>query len=123
MPNYHYRCSRCSIEEEHYFMFADYEQSVKVVCPQCGYTMERVLSFAFHRGMSEHYNPTVGRVVKNSRDFHDELKRASEAATIRTGIPHNYQPIDIADLRNEATKEASAKRRERLGQYEAKKWL
>lgn len=47
--------------------------------------------------MQEHWNPTVGRYVANERDFNDGLKRASEAASLTTGMDHNYVPVDLRD--------------------------
>lgn len=41
-----------------------------------------------------HWNNTVGQYVSNDREFRDALKRGSEEASVRTGIDHNFQPVD-----------------------------
>ena len=49
--------------------------------------------------MMSHYNATVGKEVSDMRGFKDDLKRKSEEATLRTGIEHNYEPIDYQEVR------------------------
>jgi hypothetical protein len=48
--------------------------------------------------MPEHYNNAVGQFVTNKRQFYDGLKMKSEEASIRTGMDHNYEPIDPSDM-------------------------
>lgn len=65
------------------------------VCPNCGEPMARRFSqFGFKR-FQEHYSPAVGKVVSSERGFRDDLKRASEEATQRTGIPHSFVPVEL----------------------------
>lgn len=87
------------------------------VCPECGSVMERRFTpFAFHR-FQEHFNPTVGKVVTSKRSFADELKRAGEEQTARTGIPNNYVPVEIGDMepKNLDGLEAQNRRHRELG--------
>lgn len=59
--------------------------------------MKRVFGFSLVKPMQEHYNPTVGRVITNKRQFADGLKVASERETLRTGIEHKYVEVDPTD--------------------------
>lgn len=64
-------------------------------CPTCGEDMSRRFSsFGFKR-FQEHYSPATGQHVSSEREFKDQLKRASEEATKKTGIPHNFVPVDL----------------------------
>lgn len=68
------------------------------VCTPCrGGRMVRVFSFNQKPMMPEHLNSTTGQVVRSERQFRDQLKRQSEAETVRTGIEHNYVPVDVQD--------------------------
>ena len=44
--------------------------------------------------MHDHYNPTTGTMIGSDRQFREELKVMSERSTLKTGIEHNYEPID-----------------------------
>lgn len=59
--------------------------------------LKRVWGFAYKQPMQPHWNNTLGRGVSGMREFNDGLKRASDEATARTGIPHNYQPVEWGD--------------------------
>lgn len=48
--------------------------------------------------MPEHYNTAVGEFITSKQQFYDGLKRQSEVASIRTGIDHNYEPLDPSDM-------------------------
>lgn len=47
--------------------------------------------------MQAHWNASTGTIVSSPKQFERELKRSSEEATERTGIPHNYVPVDVSD--------------------------
>jgi len=49
--------------------------------------------------MPEHFNVAVGRPVSSSKQFADELKRKSEEASLRTGMDHNFVPVDVTDMK------------------------
>lgn len=66
-------------------------------CDECMSPMRRIWSFSFKRPMADHYNPSVGSYVRSEQDFTDKLKAMSDEATERTGIPHNYVPVDPTD--------------------------
>jgi len=61
---------------------------------KCGSWMVRRYSISTRRSMPEHFNASVGKYVSNENQFRDELKRASEEATLRTGMEHRFVPID-----------------------------
>lgn len=67
------------------------------LCPTCDTRMSRRFSFSFRRSMPEHFNSSIGSYISNERDFKDGLKAQSEAATLRTGIEHNFVPADISE--------------------------
>lgn len=92
---YTYRCRDCGATRD----ISDNPNGV-FPCSGCeDGIMRRVFSFNVQPAMQEHFNPSVGTVVSSKRQHADLLKRQSEAATIRTGIPHNYVPVDPADSR------------------------
>lgn len=59
--------------------------------------------------MQDHLSPTTGQYVRNERDFKDQLKAISDAATERTGIPHNYVPTDPRDMKANGVTEEGLK--------------
>lgn len=50
---------------------------------------------AIMRPMHEHWNPTTGQPVSSMKQFRDQLKQKSEEAEARTGIPTNFEPMDM----------------------------
>lgn len=125
MPNYLYRCPWCGDEFYKYFQFAD--SNTIVYCGHDGVACDKVLGVAaFHRAMPEHFNHSVGKYVSNEREFRDDLKRASDEASQRLGLPHNFVPIDMRDpAQTHATEEgldATHRQQTATGQREAKKW-
>lgn len=66
-------------------------------CGCCGLEARRIFdSFSFHRYQAG-YNPAVGKEVTSGKQFREELKIASERETLRTGMAHDFQPIDLRD--------------------------
>lgn len=63
----------------------------------CGGQVRRVFSFSTRRSMPEHYNQSAGTYVSSERQLRDAFKAQSEAATIRTGLEHNFVPVDPRD--------------------------
>lgn len=92
-----FKCKACGWTDDE-FGDCGIGESIEGPCPLCNSgPRQRIVSFAFHRGMPEHYNMAVGKHVSNSRHFSDELKRKSEELTIRTGMDYDYQPVDYRD--------------------------
>ena len=117
MPQYVYRCPDHG-EFEVYFDFG--EQPSEVECGRavhsgpgslcsmecastgfmdcrCDHPAKRIFSFTMATVMQEHFDVSTGKVVSDPRQLKNEFRRASEEATERTGIPHNFQPVDMSD--------------------------
>ena len=45
-----------------------------------------------------HFNHSVGKYVSSARDFTDQLKRAGDEQSERTGITHSYVPVMPGDV-------------------------
>jgi hypothetical protein len=68
------------------------------ICHSCGQPARRIWAFRLQSSPDqEHYNVSAGRWVSNRRQLIDHAKRQSDLATQRTGIPHDFVPIDHAD--------------------------
>ena len=94
MPQYQFRCPSCRS------LYTVTEPNHPAPCPSCGVSVKRVWTFTTGRGMPEHFNNAIGEHVTNQRAFYDGLKRKSEADSIRTGMEHDYQPVDPSDMRD-----------------------
>ena len=66
-------------------------------CP-CGNHAARDFSFGVTRSIPEHFNQSVGAYVSNERQLRDALKVASEEASYRIGMEHNYEYLSPADM-------------------------
>jgi putative FmdB family regulatory protein len=97
MPIYEFRCVQCGLNEQ-MNRYHPIGEVIDFPCPVCGGRLKRIYSnFRFKRGMDAHFNPSVGTYVSNERQFRDELKRKSDEASVRTGMTHNFVPVDIND--------------------------
>ena len=100
MPQYDYRCRDCNSPSSLITSIANFtEKGGLKVCPSClGENLGRVYDVPLiQMPMIGHYNPTVGGYVHGKRDLTEQLHIASEQATARTGIPHDFKPIDMRD--------------------------
>ena len=92
-----YMCLHCGTA------YSDFERANRLerYCGTCQAptTWQRVWAVSIHRPMQAHFNRSVGREISDPRQHADELKRASERATLATGIEHSYVPIDYQDAR------------------------
>jgi len=55
------------------------------------------LPFGFTMPLADGFSPATGTYVSGNRNLREQFKIASEQATERTGIPHNFQPVDMRD--------------------------
>lgn len=94
MPLYEFRCRKCRA------ITTTFDRTSEIHCELCKVSMGRVFSFRAPIAFQPHYNVSVGRYVNSQREFNEALKDKSDEATERTGIYHNYVPVDMAD--NEA---------------------
>ena len=125
VPNYEYRCDRCENIMERYHSFS--EDSRFHDCPQCHWLMKKVLGVRFIKPMQGGYSPSTGSYVSSERDLADQLKVASEAASNRLGLAHNFVPIDMRDRaqtgQTDAGLDATMRREVAEGKREVKQWL
>lgn len=71
------------------------------VCPDCEYDdFGRVYNVQVVRPMHEHLNSTTGTIVSDMKGFKSDLQRKSEDAYLRTGVEHNYEPLDYGDVKH-----------------------
>ena len=66
----------------------------------CGGVLRRVYGFHYAKPFEEHFNHSLGKYVNTQTEFLDGLKRASETQSERLGIEHNFQPVDITDMKS-----------------------
>lgn len=92
MAMYEYKCQFCRK------MFTSVARADRVPCPICLRDAKRRFSFAVQPSFQDGYTPTVGGYVSSERDLREQLKRKSDEATERNGIPHSYVPIDLRDM-------------------------
>ncbi len=97
--NYHYRCSSCGIIKILSCAHDDptkalYDDGHMVHEPDGG-TYRR--QWGFRLSKYAHEDSTTGRVFTSEREFARHLKTKSQIATDRTGIPHDFQPVDLFD--------------------------
>ena len=94
MPQYNYKCLQCNR------LFATDTRADGTICPYCQGQAPRKFTFYTSAGMKEHFNNAVGEYVSNRQQMSDALKRQSEEMSVRTGIDHDYQLVEPADMRD-----------------------
>lgn len=100
MPLYEYECRSCgrtALSQERYSK--DQLTSADTACPNCLATgsFKRIFGFAFKRPMQEHFNNSVGKVIRTDAQLKSEFARLSDEAEKYTGNPHKFVPIDPHD--------------------------
>jgi DNA-directed RNA polymerase subunit RPC12/RpoP len=88
---YEYRCPVCG------HATTTQRRGDRTRCVNCGASSHRDFRFRTQTAFQPHFNQTLGHHVNNDREFRDGLKRASEDATVKTGMEHDFQPVDLAD--------------------------
>lgn len=118
---YEYRCPMCQTR-----VTSDVRaERLQINCEVCGYLpLHRVYGFTYNKPMPEHFNTTVNKPISSQRQFNEELKRASEVATLETGIEHKYEPVDPGDTKHLGVTgeglEATNRARHAMGMKEVK---
>ena len=125
MPVYLYRCHECGVHGE---KWQRHTEEPLVDCPECqSPSLRRVYSFAMAAVMHEHFDHTVGKVISDPRQFTEELNRAAEKESERTGRKVNYVPVDLGDRESlrvtEEGMDSTMRRKTETGQREVKQWL
>lgn len=91
MPLYEFKCP------SHGTVSTTTQYGVVPECELCKNQMRRIYSFYVEKAFVPHFNPSVGAFVSSQTDFNNRLAAMSEAETERTGIYHNYIPIEQGD--------------------------
>lgn len=112
MPVYEFWC-RCSREELSTVRSMSQDTMTKV-CPNCGELAQRRFSVPSAPVFEEHFSIATGQMVTSEQDFKRQLKRASDEATEKTGIPHNFVPTEVKPMEGPGT-ESQARRQRELG--------
>lgn len=107
MPLYGYRCTDCGNKFDQWSTIADYDPGAPVSCIHCHGACVRAYEPITHRmPMADHYNVSAGQYVSGEKELRDVFKRKSDEATERTGIPHNFVPVDLRDTDRVGVKDA-----------------
>lgn len=131
MPIYEYRCPDCHTIRAYSLTISEYEASdLLPICFDHGavhFTMKRVFSFSKTPPFEEHFNLTTGEVTSSARSHADNLKRMSEEASLRTGMPHNFVPVHPSEAREaygvtEEGLDSTYRKEVESGQREVKQW-
>lgn len=129
MPLYEYKCPSCRQRVQRQRTLD--ERNAPIECTTCieaegPVQMKRVFSFSSRIFMGG-YNPSLGVHVESEGALMDHAKRLSDEASARTGIEHNFQPIDVTDASacgvDGAGLDATMKRKTDSGEREAKLWI
>lgn len=68
-----------------------------IECPHCRGEAKRDWRFHVDFSFEPYFAPSFGTVVKSRTHAKDLAKIASEEATLRTGVPHDYTVVDTHD--------------------------
>lgn len=74
-------------------------------------SMSRRYTVSVATGWMPHYNHSVGRYVRTRGEFLDALRSASEKQSERTGVEHNYQPVELGEVQGVTEEGMDATRR------------
>lgn len=97
MPIYAFKCSFCCEELTTSRPMA--AQTLTKTCPNCDLEAPRSWTPVAVFRFEEHFSPSIGKHVSSKRQYEQELKRAAEEQTARDGIPRNYVPVDLRDVK------------------------
>lgn len=103
MPQYEYKCKVCESRTSITCSISRYDEKCagqSLACPACmGVGMLRRIYTVppIRHALEGHFNIAAGQYVSGKRELEDAFKRKSDEATARTGIPHQFAPIDYRD--------------------------
>lgn len=81
-------------------------------CLDCDALLTRVYTVpAVKAAYVEHFNESVGRYVRNDREFKDALKQGAEDIYHRTGYQTNYVPIEVGEIAASTDKDEAQQKR------------
>jgi hypothetical protein len=96
--NYHYVCRDCGatrILSVHHDDPTKHLYDSGQMAHECGGVYKR--QWGFRLSKYAHQDPKTGRIYTSEREFARDLKTRSQIATDRTGIVHDFQPVDLFD--------------------------
>ncbi len=74
------------------------ETKSQETCTKCGLMALKILAFpAVKPSMDAHFNAATNTFVNSERELKDTMKAQSELMSRRTGLAHNYVPVDRRD--------------------------
>ena len=92
MPMYEYVCRFCRLTT-----LSSSRNEPTVRC-ECGNnTWKRKWSVNFGTVMHSHMDSTTGKLISDPKQFKNELRAKSDEMSERTGLEHDYQPVDPHD--------------------------
>lgn len=104
MPVYGYKCEAGHrIEVDHPREYSNRLTGKACGVKDCIWALRRdYQGIQFAKVMQESFSPSTGRTVSDPKKFKSQLREASDKATERTGILHDFQPADPAELLRQA---------------------
>lgn len=87
---YSYYCQECGTE------FTSPWHGDRAFCPM-EHLAHRIWRFGTSFPDQDHFNISAGRHITSRHALSEHAKRESERATLRTGIPHDFQVVDHFD--------------------------
>lgn len=87
---YSFVCRTCGKREDH-------PKPYPYPCP-CGSILRRdYSSVGYTKSFVPHYNHSVGKYVRNESHFREELSKAEDAHSARTGLDCSFKQIEIGE--------------------------
>ena len=126
MPIYEFKCEDCGLDFQSFRSVGD---TAPPNCPTCRAVTKRKFSrFGMPVTFNEGWNQQLGSYVTSYRDHSEQLKRKSEADTLHTGIPCQYEPVHPADQREvfgitDEGLDATYRRQTDTGQRQKQIWV
>ena len=101
MPLYTFRCTGCGNHQQIVSSIKEYASRPQARCTLC--RGELVRDYRSDKPQPapmwpEHFNPSVGQVVRSKRQMQDALNRHADEQFERTGIPSRPVVVDRADM-------------------------
>lgn len=91
MPIYEFKCDTCGAITEKYYEFNDAHVA------ECHGLMRKLLPRFQYTRFNEVYSPGLGKEVNSRGRYKADLRAKSEQVSERTGMLHDFQPVDLSD--------------------------